>query len=606
MKKDSNKSKMLACLLSCGLLALGTGCTDSDFDLSKIDATIGIGGDGLELPTSSTENIMLDDILELGNSDIISVSDNGDYMFSKEGDYCEPAHPNVSRVSINQAALNDNFSIDIVIPSSAYSTARKAARRVKLNQEISASGKVAEFDYNGSTPYEIKKLLSAGVASDVSIDVNLTRELKQLVSTFKTLTLSIPPYMHLNVTECSSSTYTYDAKTGKITLTNVSTAKPIYIKGVIDALDFQAKASTDNRLAFTPAAGTSSGSVSMKGAIETSVTFDEINAAAGTTHSNLQLSAKMSMGRFVINSAKGRFAPEIDLGELGNIEINDVPDFLTGDDVRVNLHNPVIELAVSSDISIAGKLSGKIIAKDKNNAVTATVSVPEITIKPNATTHICLCKYADEVDRTKYDEVKEVKNLSDIMAVIPKTITFVADADADDTQDAEITLGHEYTISPSYSVSAPLAFDEGAQIVYRDTLDGWNDDIKDCELAEGTYIEMKADIENKMPAYLNVSASAIGTDGREIPQERIEVAVSNSVKASADGSATTTPVTITLREKQAGALKSVDGLTFKVEAAAGEEGAQSIVGQTINAYRHTLTARNIKVKLVGKIIADFN
>ena len=32
MKNDSNKSKMLVCLLSCGLLTLGTGCTDNDFD----------------------------------------------------------------------------------------------------------------------------------------------------------------------------------------------------------------------------------------------------------------------------------------------------------------------------------------------------------------------------------------------------------------------------------------------------------------------------------------------------------------------------------------------------------------------------------------------
>ena len=41
MKSDINKSKMLVCLLSCGMLTLGTGCTDNDFDLSKIDTTMG-------------------------------------------------------------------------------------------------------------------------------------------------------------------------------------------------------------------------------------------------------------------------------------------------------------------------------------------------------------------------------------------------------------------------------------------------------------------------------------------------------------------------------------------------------------------------------------
>lgn len=77
MKSDINKSKMLVCLLSCGMLTLGTGCTDNDFDLSKIDTTIGIGGDELTLPTNSTENIMLDDVLELNNSDLVYIAENG-------------------------------------------------------------------------------------------------------------------------------------------------------------------------------------------------------------------------------------------------------------------------------------------------------------------------------------------------------------------------------------------------------------------------------------------------------------------------------------------------------------------------------------------------
>ncbi len=35
-----------------------------------------------------------------------------------------------------------------------------------------------------------------------------------------------------------------------------------------------------------------------------------------------------------------------------------------------------------------------------------------------------------------------------------------------------------------YSMSAPLAFDEGAQIVYTDSIDGWNWDIDKFSFAE--------------------------------------------------------------------------------------------------------------------------
>lgn len=605
MKNDSNKSKMLVCLLSCGLLTLGTGCTDNDFDLSKIDTTIGIGGDGLTLPTNSTESIMLDDFLELNNSDLVSIADNGDYMFHKEGDDCTPAHPNIDMVVVTSQGINNNFKVAVVVPPSALLSGRKLSKRAKKIDLIKAGGKVAEFEYVGNAPKEIEDLTSAGVAAPVTIKVNLSNDLKGFVPKFKELTLQIPSYMHLDITSCSPNSYSYDPKTGKITLKDVSTASNIVIKGTVNTLDFKATPTTNNKLTFV-ANKKSEGKVNMKGEIETSISFDEINANVTSIPSDMHLSAVMSMGDITITSAKGKFNPDIDLGNLGNIEINDVPDFLTGDDVNVNLHNPVIELEINSDIAVTGKVSGTIVATFDNGKPNRSVDIPKMTIKPNANTRICICKHKEGVDATNYDEVVEVPNLSDIFATIPKTIKFDADASADATQEAEVKLGHQYTITPKYNITAPLAFDAGANISYTDSFDGWNEDIEDCEFAEGTYIELTADIENKLPAYLDVNADAIDVNGNKMSQDLIEVKVSNSIAASTDGvQAKTTPIIITLREKKSGMLKKVDGLEYNIKLAAGE-GNNAIVGKTINAYNHTITAKNIKVKLVGKIIADFN
>lgn len=605
MKNDSNKSKMLVCLLSCGLLTLGTGCTDNDFDLSKIDTTIGIGGDGLTLPTNSTESIMLDDFLELNNSDLVSIAANGDYMFHKEGDDCTPAHPNIDKVVVTSQGINNNFKVAVTVPPSALLSGRKLSKRAKKIDLIKAGGKVAEFEYVGNAPKEIEDLTSAGVSAPVTINVNLSNDLKGFVPKFKELTLQIPSYMHLKITSCSPNSYSYDPKTGKITLTDVSTASNIVIKGEVTTLDFKATPTTNNKLTFV-ANKKSEGKVNMKGEIETSISFDEINANATSIPSDLHLSAIMKMDDITITSAKGKFNPDIDLGNLGNIEINDVPDFLTGDDVNVNLHNPIIELEIGSNIAVTGKVSGTIVATFDNGKPNCSVAIPKMTIKPNANTRICICKHKEGVDATKYDEVVEVPNLSDIFATIPKTIKFDADASADATQEAEVKLGHQYTITPKYNITAPLAFDAGANISYTDSFDGWNEDIEDCEFAEGTYIELTADIENKLPAYLDVNADAIDVNGNKMSQDLIEVKVSNSIAASTDGvQAKTTPIIITLREKKSGMLKKVDGLEYNIKLAAGE-GNNAIVGKTINAYNHTITAKNIKVKLVGKIIADFN
>ena len=48
MKKLTTNSKLIGCLMGLSIVALGTGCTDSDYDLSSVDSTIGVGGDGLE------------------------------------------------------------------------------------------------------------------------------------------------------------------------------------------------------------------------------------------------------------------------------------------------------------------------------------------------------------------------------------------------------------------------------------------------------------------------------------------------------------------------------------------------------------------------------
>lgn len=602
MNKGINKSRIVACMLAAGFLAVGSGCTDSDFDLSNIDQTIGIGGDGLQLPTNSTENIVLDDLLDLNNSDFISIAENGDYMFSKQSDDVKPSHPSIDEVLVKEAKVNNNFKIEIP-ESSLMQTRRKSAGHTKLSKTASVEGEASEFKYRGNVPYEIRELISAKTASDINIDVNVTAELKKVIPTFKTMTVTIPSYLKLNIGKCSPSQPEYDAEKGIITFHNISSSAKINIKANISSLDFSTPPPT---VVFTPGVLGADGSIDFDGAVLLGITFDEVNKE-GNSLQNLYMSAKMTMGAIRVTEATGKFKPNLDLEDLGNVNINNVPDFLTDKDVTINLYNPVIELTANSDIDVAGVATATLIAEDERGNEMAKVEIRGLNIKPNGTTRLCICKHKEGIDETKYDQVKVVSNLSDIVRKIPHRINCKAEVDADTYRKGTVKLGKKYTIDADVYMKAPLAFDEGAQIVYTDTIDGWNEDIDKFSFAEGAYIEMTTEVENKMPAYLNVSAFAIDVNGKEIPQHHIRVDVSNSVKASEDGEkAVVTPVTIKLRENEKGALKTVDGIVFRVTAAAGDKDAQTIVGKTINAYKHTLTARNIKVRLVGKIIADFN
>ena len=503
-----------------------------------------------------------------------------------------------NKIWVEKANVNNNFRLHITLPSQSA-----GARRTKLSNPVTAEGKLAEFHYTGAASNDIRELKEASVSSDVEISVAVSADLKRAVKTFKTLTLTVPSYMRLDLRQCSPSQPDYDAATGVVTFHNVSSTANIKLRAAVKTLDFQKPATTDNKLRFTPGQNGKDGQVDLNGVLNVGISFDEIDYAQGG--GDLYLSANMSMGSITVHEATGKFDPEISLRDLGRTTIGSVPDFLTDGEVSVNLYNPLIDINIQSDIDVAGFVSGTLYAEDANGQEMARVRIPEFYIRPDGSTHVCICKYAEGVDASAYDQVVAVPQLSDIMRRIPKTVRFAAEARADASREGTMELGKSYTIQPAYSIMAPLAFDEGARIVYNDTIDGWTDDLEDIDLMAGSAIELTANVENKIPAYLTVSATAIDVQGKPIPENRIKVEVSNVINASEDGKTpVVTPLKIRLTEGEPGSVALVDGLTFRIEAASGEEGAKSIVGQTINAYNHTLKARDIKVRLVGKIIVN--
>ncbi len=597
MGTRSKVIKTSTLLIAAGLVALGSGCADKDYDLSDVDLTVGVGSDSLVLPVSSTESIMLDDVLDLENSDIITIRENGDYVISKTGDYIEPAHPSVDQVNVRKHSLETaQMEVDVasMVGNSTVTRAPIAVQTVR--------GVVTHFQYSGETPDEIKDLHKATIDSKVSISVKVSQALSRCITKFDRITVLLPDFMSMKISRTSPAKYESDGHS--ITFTDVSTSSDITIEGTLTDLDFTAVDTEGNTLVF------SDGKVTLDGKVTVEVVISDINAEAmspSASASDYYLSSDMEMDALTITGATGKFAPTIDLDDLGSIEINSVPDFLKGDDVHVALYNPAINLDIASDMNMSGFISGTIEAVDEDGQLIAEVTVPEMTINPNTTTKMCICKYADEIDSDQYDGVYAVPNLTDLIKTIPHRIYFHADVTVDDSKVSEIELGKRYTVAPSYSFIAPLAFDEGAEIVYRDTIDGWHDDIEDFDFMEGTYLQATANIESKAPIYLKVTAFAIDEKGKEISSDLMSVSVDRTVRPSADGkTAVTTPIVVTVKELVKGTFKKTDGLIFKVEAASGEEGSESIVGQTINAYNQTLLVRDLKVKVIGKIIADLN
>ena len=588
--KKSTIAPLLACMLLSPLAF--TSCTDDHYDLNEVDSTIGVGSDGLRLPTSSTDVIQLSDVLELNESDVVKIQENGDYMFDQDGGDVTPAKPQIDIIHISkQSTTSEALVIPKDLITGINGISNKSGRRNANNIGLEAA--VNQFKFSGNKPAEVLALKNVSVDANIKLTVSFSSALKSCISRIAKLSLKLPSYMSFTATTTSGE---LTVQGNEITLANISTANEITLNVDINTLDF--KQGSNGSLAI------SDSKINMDGTVVMGVEIspNDINLA-GLSSGDLAITSQIQFPEFKVTGAQGRFSPTIDLGNLGEATINNVPDFLKDGNVVVDLANPQIWLTTNSDLTVAGYVDG-VIKSYKNGQVIASVNVNGINIQANATSKICICRNASLVDAGMFTQVIEVPTLSSLIRTIPDKLVFEADARADSQNEYAITFGRQYSIAPSYSIKAPIAFAEDARIVYNDSIDDMNKDLKDLDFADGTYINVDANVENKVPAHLTVSAYAVDVNGKRMGDDMISIVVSNVIAASPDGNTpVVTPLNVKVQQNKAGVLKNVDKLMFTIEGAAKENG-NTVEGVTLNAYKHTLVAKDIVVKVVGKMIID--
>lgn len=590
------KKQMKASLLLASLLTLGfsvTGCTNDDYDFDQIDATMGFGSGELEIPASSTMNIPLSDILELEENGSVKIAANGDYLFQLTGSDASSASPMISPIVLRGNSYSSTLTLNA---SSAAKGTRAAGTHLSF-----VSPKELMFKYNG-TDAAVKDLKSAEVAGEIELKINLTLDgLSSAIATIDKATLTLPGYLEISqVTGNGNGVPMVNGS--KITVEKVSTSRNLQLTIKAKKLDFE------NQDAYGKVVIGNNGSIKMDGYFDLGI---EANVTRVPT-SALTIGANVNVNNITLKSATGIFDPEINISSLGDVSVTGVPDFLSEDGVRADLDNPQIILSIKNDMDAAAKVSAKVIST-KNGQNLATVQLPEMNICKTTVapvTKICICRHKTAELTAQYGaaNVYEVSNLATLINQhIPDYVQITdVETKADPSQEMTIEFGRYYKVVPSYEIYAPLAFAEDAVIEYADDFDGWNDDLDDLELSEGTYVRLTADAQNLVPATLIVEATPLGVGGTDI-SNLIEVNVKKgTVKASADGvTAVNSPLEIELREKVKGGLQKLDGLSYKVKGKASHDGT-TVTGINLNSEKHTLKLENINVKLVGKVIGNFN
>lgn len=582
-------------LLVAGFLTL-TGCTNNDYDLNNVDATMGFGSESLVIPNSSTKDIPLKDVLDLKEGGCVVTDAAGNYLFQLAGGDVAPANPNISPIILNVANEFDG----IISLSSTASTGAKARRAPGSSLHIT-SPKVMMFEYHGNDR-AVKSLNEAEIdETNISIKLDFSN-ISTAVSNIESATLTLPAYLSISqvISQVNGKGNGVPTLNGsKVTITDISTARPLELSLKTQKLDFTNNQNDHGRLSINNGAIDLTGYFSI--AMQCNVT--------GTMPDNPTIKAKIGVAdrTITMNSATGIFDPKINLNTLGEVDVTGLPDFLDDDDVVADLDNPQILLTVNNDMDVAATVSATVISTKESREL-ARVTLPEMSVAKNGLSKICICRQKTSELTQQYGEanVYAVSNLSTLINRIPDHIKIV-DVNAHAKPEvATIVFGKKYHVKPSYEVNAPLAFGEKANIVYEDSFTGWNDDIDELDLAEGTYIEVTANVENKVPAYLTVKAYPVDAQGNKI-EDKLLIEIPDEVAASTDGTtAVTTPITMKITPKVKNSLKQLDGLVFRLEGSAKSANGNKVTGISLNEREHTLKLNDIKVKIVGKIIGDFN
>lgn len=605
MRKMNAKTICLVAAVSC--VAMGTvSCTDSDYDLSNVDMTVGLGGGELKLPVSSSDVIPLKEVLKFSDSEVVDTIEGGDYMFAKNGDAVSPAHPEIDRITVMK--LNSQgFDFDLgsilrdaisgLLPSST-----KGMKRIPVN--ITESKIVNTFEYGGPQPQEVEELKEAYITARMKLTIRFSENLKKLVGSVGEMKITLPTYMSF---EAEGSGFEKEGTS--LVFKDISTSKDLSVAISINKLSMGTQPDELGKLV------SENNNITMDGnlKLEAKITDVSLNLS-GVDYNDCKIESELEMDDAVtLDKVTGRFAPTIDLSNLGEANITGLPDFLTEGDVCIDLENPQIALTLESDLTVGGELAGNI--KYWRNGQEGSFSLPE-PIKLKASTEnsgemsvnrICICRDKSKVTAS-YDQVIETENIKDLLypKIIDK-IAFSGAATADKNNVYTYELGKTYTVQPSYRLESPLAFGEDAKIVYTEEFEDWNKDIKDFDVTDGTCIVMEAVVENRIPVHLNVEAIPLGIDGSELPSNVIKVDIDADIKASPNGTdIATSDLHIVLTPAKQG-LKKLNGIKIKVSGAAKDaNGKNPVTGITLNARKHSLVLQNIRLSLKGKAVADLN
>lgn len=581
-KKKSLRGSVV--LLSSLLLgSMTTSCVDSSFDFDKdFDWSINTGY--LAFPVGKTDTIFLDDIIEIDEGDDLQIVPDadgngvaGEYHLIKDGEI-DRASANVRMATVDGSTTHID-PITAADESSVVSPSGMITTQIRQTGDVKADA--ADIDD------ALKELGSLKAAAPTALTLNIKLEGNLNFSTISgNLKVKFPSFLVFNDPAVNANNE-IQIPCSELQL-NVPYVRTLQLTGY----------HFDGGLPV----------------VNNEIHLNEQVVITGET--NVQLPSGGQMGSGVklqivptvlladmsVDEATGIIQPEIDATKT-SVEISNLPDFLNDDETSLSVSNPVILFSAVNPLNAPVDLTGKMLGKKEDGTL---ISGSEVKFGAGSTDPILLQPGSNLIALSRLgtggpagSQNIAVANINNLIAKIPDVVEVEMQPAVSYDKYYSIRLGHDYEVSGNYNIDIPLSFEEGLNIVYTDSADDLNSDLKDLDFAEAA---VEFDAVNTIPLELEVKAENVTPlDINKQPLSDIKVEVEGGIAASADGKTSTRQtLLIKMTEQVKGAMSRLDAIRFRVTAVPGQA-----IGITLRSDQW-MQLENIKVKVPKGINIDLN
>lgn len=571
-------------------------CVDNDYDLTKdIDLTISVGGSEFAIPGGMTEEIKLSKVLKLEDEDLVKTDENGNYFLLKKAERTTANEfPITSQIKVDgftvQAPDIDPINMRVSFGNS-WSKGTRAGGNERFSVDVEPAS--SEFEiYQDGIPEELKKLST--ITTDMTARIKFSFNQQNINRLYlENIKIKFPEYIISNELTADHCLIIQNQVVSK---GSVGFSRNVRIQGIdCNVLPSGEGLNSDNHSISISGEVTISGSVYVnQGDVIGSPIFPM----------SFSLMADVDLGAIIPKEIKGVVKPNISI-EPSAIKLDGMPDFLSDDEVRLDVKNPMVYLTTQNGSPVEATLNGKLTSykTDLDGSIAGPVNftIPAIG---SGEQQFCISAMKTEIQNTTNIIVPD---LGTLVERIPDEIRFSIDAGATD-KEVTVELNKEYTLAADYEVNVPFVFGEKLSIVYKDTIDGWMEDIKDYEVQ---LVQATATAYNKIPLALIFTAEAITLDakGEPVVLDGVDIKVrtngsetDNTIKTGDSSEAgVATPIVIEIRETKAGSIKQLDGLFLRATAKSSAEAD----GKQLNENQ-SLQLKNVRLKVPGGLKVDLN